>query len=199
MTEEFLEIEHKFLVGPGFDMPGFEKRMESLGPTGQTRLRVADRYFLSNKVPGFIYRHRFDNEMQHLSIKSMEQSAQVRTEINLDLGQHRGDQKDVVEAFLSVLDVFLSVEIIKDIVVFHFPTVEAVYYDARYKDSHIRCVEFEATAYDDIGDAHQLLKDFENKSGFGAIDPTESSLFELLVLPNLPFGERAKVMKWLRL
>ena len=50
----------------------------------------------------YVIRHRFDDELQQLTIKSLTDDTAVRDEINLDLGHHAGDQADAVEAFVGV-------------------------------------------------------------------------------------------------
>ena len=198
MTDPFLEIEHKFVINPEeFDRSRFFAQMQGLQPNSTTEQEVNDHYFLANKVPGFVYRHRYDSELQHLTLKSWEKSSQIRTEINLDLGQHKGNQAETVEAFLGVLDVFFDAPIKKEIKVFHFDKVEAVYYRASYLERVIDCIEFEAVSYDSVEEAEQTLSAFEAQAGFANLTPSDDSLFELIVIPQMPDGIMQRVEKWM--
>ena len=103
-----------------------------------------------------------------------------RLEVNLDLGQHRGDQAETVERFLGVRNVFWRGMIQKDIEVFYYPDCEVVYYTARAGQREIRCVEFESLGESDLDDAREILRRYERITGFGDSVRETRSLVELM-------------------
>ena len=103
----FKEIEHKFVVDDGFDLDRFGTLLEALNPTRTTSLRVRDTYYFlhGSGIRRFVIRHRFDEELHHLTVKTLEADTEVRQEVNIDLGHHAGDQRAQVDAFLEQLGV----------------------------------------------------------------------------------------------
>ena len=180
MASGFREIEHKFVVGDGFDREGFRRRVRALDPRRTTELTVRDVYYLTRHPPGFIYRHRYDRELQHLSVKSLEADSEVRTEVNLDLGQHRGDQQAAVEAFLATLDVAWRGVVEKDIEVFYFPDCEIVYYRAAADGEAVCCVELEAVGATSVDEALAVLAAYEERIAFADRERTTKPVVELL-------------------
>ena len=177
---QFQEIEHKFVVGEDFDLETFRDQMVSLSPVKTTILPVRDVYYRSAHHPRFVFRHRYDRELQHLTVKSLEADPEVRLEVNLDLGQHQGNQQHTVEAFLEALEIEWRGEIKKDIEVYHFPDCEVVYYRGASESRSVACVEFEAHDQDDVASALEVLKEYEELTGFDARDRTAKTLVELL-------------------
>ena len=57
----FTEIEHKFVLDDGFDLPAFRAALGALAPARTDTLRVRDRYFLTGdgRARHYILRHRF--------------------------------------------------------------------------------------------------------------------------------------------
>ncbi len=184
----FKEIEHKFVVGDDFDLTGFRARMRELGPDRTTALAVRDVYYWSEHHPGVIYRHRFDRELQHLSVKSLEPDTEVRVEVNLDLGQHRGDQQPAVEAFLDTLEIAWRGQIDKQIEVYYFPDCEIVHYRGTAASRSVACVELEARGHGSIDGALEILKRYEVLTGFDARRRTSKTLVELLFPGLMPFS-----------
>ncbi len=182
----FKEIEHKFVVGEDFDLADFRDRMRRLEPYKTTILTVRDIYYWSQLHPRVIYRHRWDLELQHLSVKSLEKDTEVRVEVNIDLGQHRGNQQAAVEAFIDTLEVSWRGEIVKDIEVYYFPECEIVYYRGTAGDASVACVEFEALQQDSIDDALEVLRRYEETAGFTGRRRISKTLVELL-FSDLPF------------
>ncbi len=189
----FKEIEHKFVIGDDFDLEDFRTRMRSLGPEKSTALAVRDVYYWSERHRQVVYRHRYDRELQHLSVKSLEKDTEVRVEVNLDLGQHRGDQQPAVEAFLDTLEITWRGEIEKQIEVYYFPDCEIVYYRGSpgggqmgrtAEAESVACVEFEARRQDSIDDALEVLRRYEELTGFDARRRTSKTLVELLYPSN---------------
>ncbi len=202
MTEtRFKEIEHKFVVGDDFDLEDFRATMRGLGPVKTTVLGVRDVYYWSAHHPRVIFRHRYDRELQHLSVKSLEKDSEVRVEINLDLGQHRGDQQPAVQAFLETLDVAWRGEIEKEIEVYYFPDCEIVYYRAsarevplarlRRDSRSVACVELEARGQDSIGEALAVLARYEQLTGFDNRSRTAKTLVEILFPEAVPMSSPA--------
>src|SRR3954452_10875940 len=103
----FAEIEHKFIVDDASDVERFRHLVGALGPTRTMSVRVRDRYYLTaaGRARRFVIRHRFDAELQHLTVKTLEADTEVRVEVNLDLGHQAGDQEAQVDAFLGQLGV----------------------------------------------------------------------------------------------
>ena len=144
---QFKEIEHKFIVDDQFDLRRFRHALDRLHPTRTNSVRVQDRYYLTDggQKRRFVIRHRYDIELQHLTLKAIEADTETRAEINLDLGHQAGDQHEAVDAFLDHLGVRWSGTIHKDLDVWHFPDIEVVHYHASTTARSVRCVEFEAT------------------------------------------------------
>lgn len=190
-STSFKEIEHKFLVDSHFDQQTFIKRLESLAPTKIDRISVRDTYFVLQREKKHVFRHRFDNQIQQLTIKSVESDASVRTEINLPIDQSKGDQKKVVAAFMEALGCSWSGEIRKDIDVAYFPDCEVVFYRAVGQAKTLYCVEFEAVNPKSVDDGLGTLARYELALGFAGRQRESKSLFELLLLESAPAQVRA--------
>ena len=178
----FTEIEHKFIVDEQFDLTGFREALGHLQPTGTTSLRVQDRYYLTDcsRNGRFVIRHRYDDELHHLTLKTIEADTEVRSEINLDLGHHAGNQHDAVEAFLDHLGVQWSGTLHKDLEVWHFPDIEVVHYRASTDTRSIRCVEFEATRKSSLAGALAIVQRYERATGFADRGRSRRSLLQTL-------------------
>ncbi len=177
---EFIEVEQKFVVDESFDPQAFGRRLTALGPERTTTQRVRDVYYLMAGEPEYVYRHRFDRELQHLSVKSLGGDTQVRLEVNLDLGQHKGDQKDAVERFLGVREIAWTGTLVKDIEVYYFVDCEVVYYEARAGERSLRCVEFEAVSQKSLDDAMRVIRGYREETGFGDATREKRPLVELM-------------------
>jgi hypothetical protein len=180
----FTEIEHKFVVGEQFDVDAFRATVEALDPPPLRTfaLRVLDRYFLTDhgRAHRYVIRHRYDESLHHLTVKSLEADPEVRDEINLDLGQHAGDQAATVDAFVRQLGADWSGDITKDIEVWEFPQCEIVHYRAWGGGREVHCVEFEAVHVPTLEEALAVLDHFERATGFGDATRTMDSLVDLL-------------------
>ena len=178
----FTEIEHKFIVDYGFDLATFGQRLEALGPTRQTSLRVHDRYFLTadGRARRYVIRHRFDAEMHHLTIKSLVADPEVRDEIALDLGHHAGDQQEQVDAFVERMGVVWSGAVEKDLRVWYFQDCEVVHYVASSGARTVACVEFEAIVKHSLPEALAIVERYERATGFDARTRFRQSLPQLL-------------------
>jgi hypothetical protein len=177
---EFLEIEHKFVVGEDFDIESFRKTLNGMSPVRHAALRVRDRYFIteSGRARRFVLRHRFDRELHELTLKSVADDAEVRDEINLKLAP--GDQQAQVEAFVAAQGVVWKGALWKDLEVWHFEDCEAVYYVATTEDRTVRCVEFEATVKPTREAALEIVHRYERATGFAGVARTPESLLALL-------------------
>jgi len=178
----FKEIEHKFVVGEHFDLDGFDGALQTLGPTRMTSLRVLDTYYLINgsRAGQFVIRHRYDSELHHLTLKTLETDTEVRDEINIDLGHHAGDQRAQVEAFLGRLGVEWTGALQKDLKVWYFADVEVVYYRASTDSRSTHCVEFEATRKRSLTEALETLHRYEQATGFSDATRSQLSLLQIL-------------------
>lgn len=178
----FMEIEHKHVVGEGFDLDRFRQLVQGLHPIRSGTVRVSDRYFLTEggRSRRFLFRHRYDTELHHLTIKALEEDAEVRVEINLDLGHHAGSQDAQVEAFVGQLGVVWSGTLHKDLEVWYFEDCEVVYYNASTAVSSVRCVEFEATNARSLDEALEVVRRFECATGFEGSSRSQRSLPQIL-------------------
>ena len=178
----FTEIEHKFVVGDDFDLPRFRAAVERLRPTRIGALRVRDRYFLTEagRRGRFILRHRHDPELHHLTLKSLARDTEVRSEINLDLGHHAGDQAPAVDAFVERLGVTWKGVLDKDLTVWYFPDMEVAHYRATAGARAVECVEFEATRKDSLAAALRTVERYERATGFGGAARSRRSLPQIL-------------------
>lgn len=186
----FKEIEHKFIVEDDFDLPRFRDALATIGPARTRAIRVHDRYFLteSGRDRRFVIRHRYDTELHHLTVKTIETDTEVRSEINLDLGQHAGDQAAQVDAFVEPFGVVWRGRLLKDLEVWYFQDCEVVYYVASTESHRVCCVEFEATRKSSIGDALAIVHRYERATGF------ESRVRSRLSLPQILFPEMARYL-----
>ena len=179
---QFTEIEHKFIVDEQFDLAGFRDALGRLHPTQTSSLHVQDRYYLTDgsRNGRFVIRHRYDSALHHLTLKTLEDDTEVRSEINLDLGHHAGDQHQAVEAFLDHLDIQWSGTLHKDLDVWHFPDVEVVHYRASTNARSVRCVEFEATRKASLTSALDIVRRYERATGFADQRRSRLSLLQIL-------------------
>lgn len=185
-SNSFLEIEHKFIVEPRFDKEAFLKALKSLSPGRQAKVSVRDTYFVLGHDTEHIYRHRFDREIQQLTVKSVESDAAVRMEINLPIDQSKGDQRHAVECFMKALGCIWQAELAKDIEVSYFDDCEVVLYRATNGQRSFDCVEFEAVNPPTIEDGLSVLSKYEKVLGFDPSERDSRSLFELLLLDHAP-------------
>ena len=190
----FTEIEHKFVVGDDFDLPRFRDLLSALGPIKTSSIRVRDRYYLTEGglARRFVIRHRFDPELHQLTIKTLDADTEVRGEVNLDLGQHAGDQGEHVDAFLACLGVRWSGTVHKEVDVWYFPDCEVVHYRASTDARSIRCVEFEAVRQHSLAEALAVVQHFERATGF------DGAARERLSLPQLLFPELSDALRGAR-
>lgn len=180
----FIEIEHKFIVPDGFDEGRLRGVLAELGPTRTNRIRVRDRYYLTAQgaARGFVLRHRFDEELQQLTLKSLGGDTEVRDEVNLELGGRHGheDQAAQVESFVERLGLVWNGTIHKDVEVWYYPECEVVRYEASTEARRITCVEFEALEKDSVEGALETLERFERATGFLGQSRSHLSLPQLL-------------------
>ena len=177
---EFHEIEHKYVVGEDFNRDAFRAALNAMHPVRHATLHVRDRYFITEagRARGFVLRHRFDQELHELTLKSVGADAEVRDEINLKL--QAGDQQARVDAFVAAQGLLWQGSLWKDLEVWHFSDCEAVYYAATADHRTIHCVEFEATVKPTREEALAIVRRYEEATGFGDKTRTPESLLALL-------------------
>ena len=189
---KFQEIEHKFLVSENYNRDAFRAALDALKPVRHAHLHVRDRYFITEagRARGFVLRHRFDQELHELTLKSVTPDAEVRDEINLKL--QAGDQQARVDAFVAAQGLLWQGELWKDLEVWHFHDCEAVFYVATAEDRGaavqgspapkriVRCVEFEATVKPTREEALAIVSRYERATGFSDVPRTPESLLALL-------------------
>ena len=178
----FTEIEHKFVLEADFDLGPFTRALEALRPHRVDALQVRDRYFLTGdgRARHYVLRHRFDRELHQLTIKSLASDPQVRDEINLDLGHHKGDQAAVVDAFAGRMGVVWRGDLLKALDVWYFADCEVVHYVATSGDRTVRCVEFEAIGQASVPDALAVIDRYERATGFDPVTRSRQSLVDLM-------------------
>lgn len=180
-----IEVEHKYVVGPTFDAGKLRNRLRGLNCLKDFSVSVRDDYYWSSKFPTSILRHRFDEQLQQLTLKTRGLAADARTEVNLGLDHNGGDQRDGVGAFLGNLTDFQRVTIQKSVTIFLFRDCEICFYAAKCGRKKIRCVEFEAIRKTTLKAARDTIKKYEDAAGFGREKREGRSLFEMLVVPAL--------------
>jgi hypothetical protein len=184
MTEDlrFTEIEHKYVVDDRFDLLRFREALARAHPVRTTSVLVRDRYFLTaaGRERRFVIRHRYDAELHHLTVKTLEADTEIRAEINLDLGHHAGDQRAQVDAFVDRLGVVWRGTVHKDVEVWYFPDCEVVCYQASAGSRTVRCVEFEAKGADSKHAALATVEAYERATGFDRAERTRLSLVQIL-------------------
>lgn len=187
---QFKEIEHKYIVDEHFDLLRFRQAVEALGPIRTGTIGVEDRYFLTEggRARRFLMRHRYDADLHHLTIKSLEADTEVRVEVNLDLGHQAGQQASQVDAFMNLLGVVWSGTLHKDLEVWYFPDCEVVYYQASTPSRSVRCVEFEARRQNSLAEALATVERFERATGFSSASRSRLSL------PQILFPELAEML-----
>lgn len=179
----FLEIEHKFLVAPDFDLAAFTRSCLGLRPVHHKSLRVQDTYYVLAGRADVVLRHRLDAEIQQLTLKTRGADVEVRGEVNLALSLH-SDQSPAIHSFLSHLGIEAEYGIVKDIAVFEFPDCEVVHYTARHGNSVVHCVEFEAVGTSSVPEALEILARYEAALGFADAERSSTSLLDLLIPDN---------------
>lgn len=182
----FLEIEHKFVLPEDWCLQSFLELVTALVPKLSNEITVEDRYYVTKALAGHVYRHRIDVEIQHLTVKSLEKDSAVRLEVNLDLGLHKGDQADAVEAFLRPLGISWKGVLHKQVKVFYFDDAEIVHYVATYKGRRISCVEIEAKKATDIDSALAIIDSYTERLNLDRSYRSDKSLFHLLLEDDMP-------------
>lgn len=193
---KFLEIERKYLLPQGLSPANYLKKMKDLNPSHQSIVSVQDTYFVAQASPGVVYRHRVDEELQHLTVKSLEDNSEVRLEVNLDLGLHVGSQLDRVEAFLRPLKILWSGTIKKSVSAFYYDKVELVYYDAAFGNKKVSCIEIEAKNCSSIDAARNLISEYENLLQVDKGFISGRSLFHILLFEDLKSTIGSEASHW---
>ncbi len=154
------------MVDDRFDLKGFRQALKKQGARVSGKIDVMDTYFYSKTFQTYVFRHRIDKEIQHLTMKGLGGGSDARLEVNLHLDQGKGDQRAVVTAFLNQLANFQSLQIKKVVEPFYFPDCEVVYYTARCGGKSLRCVEFEAIQKTTLKRARDVIRTYAETFGF---------------------------------
>ena len=176
----FREIEHKYVVPDTFDRDAFRRTVTALSPRSTTQVTVEDTYFAVRSPEGFIFRHRYDEELQHLTVKSYTGDSENRLEVNLDLGQHAGNQREAAQAFLEVLGITWQGLIVKELEVYYFDDCEIAVYTAHAQGRTVNCVEFEALGGGSLEDSLAIIRRYEELCGFEGLEREQQALVSLL-------------------
>lgn len=192
---KFLEIEHKYLVEESFDREHFLAQVAGLGPIHTSYVDVTDRYYVTHACPNHVYRHRYDAEIQQLTVKGLSDDPEARLEVNLDLGLQKGNQADRVSAFLTPLGPYWWGDIAKQVWVFYFPKAEIVFYEASHRSRRVRCIEIEAVQPQTLEEGKNIIGIYEEALGLCPQTRCLKSLFHLLLSENLPSKSKASLTK----
>lgn len=161
-------------------------KIKSLGPTKSTHIQVEDTYFVLDALKGHVVRHRCDQEIQQLTIKSQGgNDTENRLEVNLNLGLSFGNQGASVEGFLKPFGIRRQATLHKRVHAFYFPQCEIVWYEAKAKGKSICCLEIEATKCETVAAAQAVIADYEGRLGLDSKNREHQSLFELLLWSDL--------------
>lgn len=182
---QFVEIEHKFVIDKDFDLSSFFRQVKKLGPKKDYKVAVKDKYFTVQALPSAIIRHRYDKKIQQLTLKNLADDAEIRQEINLDLGHNAGEQSEQVKAFLTPLGITWSGTLTKLVRVFYFDDAEIVHYVARHKRKSVSCIEIEATRFSTKTQALNIIRRYERILGLNERQRSSATLFEILMLPHI--------------
>jgi adenylate cyclase class IV len=182
---KFTEIEHKFLLDSNFSETNFFSSIDRLSPTSEKKLDVRDCYYvLDDKT--YIYRHRFDREIQQLTVKSVSIDSEIRTEINIPIDQTAGDQSEAIGHFMESFGPIWSCTIQKSINVYYFDDCEIVYYRAVGGGRNVACIEIEARHPLTSADGLRVISKYELELGLDAKTREKRSLIELLHFDQMP-------------
>lgn len=181
---KFLEVEYKFVLPDEATFEHFCSLITTMSPSRHSHVSTTDTYYVLDSNPGFIYRHRFDQELQQLTVKSLTQDPSVRMEVNLEL-KTDGNQGDAVQNFLQTFGIKAQSSLTKDLYVFYFPNIEIALYRARAGQRELLCLEIEVTNFDDISSGKNELNKWCQKIGVNSEARETRSLFEILLLPSL--------------
>jgi predicted adenylyl cyclase CyaB len=180
LETELIEVEHKYIISEQMDVTLMQTRLKELCPARHFSTAVRDIYFLCSETGTKILRHRYDSKLQQLTLKSLNDDPEVRTEINLHLATEQ-DQQRSVEALVSQLRYKQVGTIQKQVEVFEFDDCEVVIYTASHGAKKVRCVEVEAKNFATIAQAKATLSEYAQRIELGAQKRSTKTLFELLL------------------
>ena len=180
MASDLIEIEHKYIVSET-ELLDYVAALIQLVPERSYQMDVEDCYFIPSTPNGYIYRYRHDEELNQLTVKSLECDTEVRLEIDLDL-KRESSSMDRVEPFLQTLGIYPEIKILKSLDVFYFSDCEVVCYKARTKAKEVCCLEIEARkgSFRDREAALAAISRYENLLKVDPSRRSKRSLFEIL-------------------
>lgn len=180
----FAEIEYKWVVAGDFDDANLRRQLQTLIIENHYKVNVQDTYFIVDHNLTKIYRHRFDERSQQLTVKSRGgNDISQRLEVNLLLDRTVGDQLNAVRAFLGASGQNLWEGVIhKQVEVFYLPEIELVIYQAKnHKGKTCHCVEIEARKPQSLEQALSTLDRHAQILGLNVMQREKKSLFDLLL------------------
>ena len=180
---KFKELEHKYICPVDYPLERFTDQAKKTPFIDSYTVNVVDTYFLLKAAPRVVYRHRFDQKIQQLTVKSLADDNECRQEINLNL-EPGITQIDKVTGFLAPFSIFWKGAIEKIVTVFLYDDCEVVYYSASLADKIVSCVEFEATRFDSIDEGLSTIGNYEKLFDFNSENRCKESLLDLLAPPE---------------
>lgn len=189
------EIERKYIADKFISRTDLVNRVLSLGPVQCKTHQVHDHYFLVKTLEKAVFRYRHDDELSQLTVKSIEKTPTVRTEINLDLSKQMPNALEDVAAFMSMFDLEWSGSLTKDLWVAYFDDCEIVYYVASTPKRTVSCIEIEAKDAHSLEEGLGILEKYEKKLGFSANLAEARTLFEILFQGEVPDSIQKRFLK----
>ena len=184
-SPKYREIEHKYTFSSTQELASYIDRCHGLTHVRHSQLVVVDTYFLAKKSPDVVYRFRKDNELCQLTVKELKNDAENRLEVNLNLDRSCSDLEDA-RAFLAPLGIAFEGAITKALSVFYFEDAEIAIYQAQSLTGVAYCLEIEALGWDCIDTAFSVLDKYERALELCTKERTHSSLFQMLIFPQIP-------------
>lgn len=184
-SSKYYEVEHKYTFSSEQELASYINRCHGMAHIRHNELVVVDNYFLTNNSPDVVYRFRKDRELCQLTVKELKSDAENRYEVNLNLDKSCSDLEDA-RAFLAPLGVSFEGAITKALSVFYFEDAEIAIYQAQSRSGVAYCLEIEAIGWDCIDTALSVLDKYEQALELGTKERTHSSLFQMLIFPQIP-------------
>lgn len=181
----FVEVEHKFILEPDFDLNQVGRRLEAAGwRQGPQTATTSDTYFVVGNLPGYIFRHRMGSVSRELTVKSRGGDTETRREVNLALRTDGDDQASTVLAFMDVLGVRWRGTLSKRTWTWRMSSCEVSYQVARCGHRELRVLELEAAEPTTEGSLG-VISTWEAVLGLAPAARCRESLFDLLLLPEM--------------
>jgi adenylate cyclase class IV len=178
----FIEFEHKFLISEA-EEPVLLAKLGQLKAERKYVVDVHDAYYTLALQPQVVLRHRWDEQIHQLTLKSLEDDSERRVEVNLNLAMSAPEAQAAIEAFFGAFGIGQRVVVTKRVHAHYLTDCEVTYYVAECGPRQVRCLEFEVIGHQDQEQSRQILAKYEAKLGYQADQRCSESLFQLLVSP----------------